>query len=49
MGNLKYDTNEPMYKTETHSQIQKTHRFAVARERIGSLGLTDANYYIQNE
>ena len=24
MGNLKYDTNELIYKTETDSQIQKT-------------------------
>ena len=47
--NIKYDTNEFIYKTETDSDIEK--RLVVAKagvgERwIGSLGLTDENYHI---
>ena len=50
MWNLKYDTNEPIYKTETDSDIEN--RLVVAKGKgvgegwSGSLGLADANYYI---
>ena len=49
MGNLKCETNELIYATETVSQIQR--RLAIVKgerggERwIGSLRLADANYY----
>ena len=51
MWNLKYDTNELICETETDSQTQN--RLAVAKGDgvggwIGSLGLVDANYYIEN-
>ena len=51
MWNLKYETNELIYKTETDSQTQRTDlwlpRVRGVREGwIGSLGLADANYYI---
>ena len=45
MWNLKYDTNELIFKTETHIK----NRLAVAKKgkmgegRIGSLGSTDGN------
>ena len=56
MQNLKYDTNELIYETET----EETHRYrqqtcvcqgvggGVWEGWIGSLGLADANFYIQN-
>ena len=49
--NLKYDTNEPIYKTETNSDIENRLVVAKGEEgegegRTGSLGLVDANYYI---
>ena len=50
MWNLKYDTNEPINKTETDPQTQS--RLVVAKREeggegwIGSLGLVDVNYYI---
>ena len=52
MWNLKYDTNELIYKTEADSQTQRTDLW-LPRGRVpegwsGSLGLADANYYIQN-
>ena len=53
MWNLKYGTNELMYKRETDSQTQKTDLW-LPRERgegmggTGSLELVDENYYIQN-
>ena len=51
MWNLKYDTNEPNYETETDSQTQRTDLWlpkgrGEGKRRIGSLGLTDANCYI---
>ena len=51
MWNLKYDTNEHIYETETDSQIQSTDLWlprgrGVGEGWIGSLGLADANYYI---
>ena len=51
--NLKYGTNEPIYKTETDSQTWRTDLWLPrGREEgvgwTGSLGLVDANYYIQN-
>ena len=46
MWDVKYDTNEPIYKTETDSKdIENRHG---GRGWTGSLGLVDANYYIQN-
>ena len=50
MRNLKYDTNESIYETETDSQTQKTYGYEKGK-RVGegqtrSLGLADTNYYI---
>ena len=50
--NLKYDTNESIYKTKTDLQTQRTdlrlpRGKGTGKGRIGSLGLPDANYYIQ--
>ena len=48
MWNLKYDTNELIYETETDSRTQRTD-YWLPRERglgegwSGNLGLTDAN------
>ena len=46
MWDLKYGTNEPVYKTETDSQT------CVCQGRVGegwtwSLGLVDPSYYIR--
>ena len=48
MWNLKYDTNEHVYKTETdvENRFVATERQGVGEKRIGSLGLADANWYI---
>ena len=50
--NLKHDTNELIYETETDSHTQRTgwlpKRRGMVEGWIGSLGLADANYYIQN-
>ena len=48
MCNLKYDTNEHIYKTETDPQIQRTDLRSPrgktgGEERIENLGLADAN------
>ena len=44
----KYDTNEPIYKTEIDSQTRKTLVVAKGEEEgvgwTGSLGLVDTNY-----
>ena len=51
MWNLKYVTNEPIYKTETDSQTYRTD-LQLPRGRgegegwTGSLELVNANYYI---
>ena len=51
MWNLKYDTNELIYETETDSQTQRTD-LELPRERgaeegrTGKVGLADVNYYI---
>jgi len=46
MWNLKYDTNEVIYKTETGSQTQRSlwlpTEKRVGKGRIGSLGIADA-------
>ena len=48
MWNLKYDTGESIYRTETDSETQRTDLW-LPRERwveegnIGSLGLSDVN------
>ena len=50
MWKIKYGTNEPIYKTETDSDIESRHEVAKGEgERVGSpgsLGLADENYYI---
>ena len=50
MWNLKYDTVELIYKTETDSDIIKKTFGCQGGEWLesngGSLGLADANYYI---
>ena len=42
MWNLKYDTNKPIYKTET--EIRLVAKWEGEREKNGRL--IDANYYI---
>ena len=45
----KYGTNEPIYKSETDSQIQRIDLWLPEGNREGErwgLGLIDANYYI---
>ena len=51
MWNLKYDTNKPIYKTD--SQTYRTNLWlpkgwGVGEGWIREFGLADANYYIQN-
>ena len=53
MWNLNYGTNEPIYKTETDSKDIREQTCAWGGDTqgggwTGSLGLVDANYYIQN-
>ena len=53
MWNLKYDTNEPIYGTETESGTYIIDLWLPSGRRvgerwIGSSGLADANRYIQN-
>ena len=49
MWNLKYDTNEPIYKIETDSQTQKTNQWLQRGERqLRGMRVTDTNYYTQN-
>ena len=50
--NLKYDTIELIYETETDSQTQRTDLW-LPKEGVGQgwiwrLVLVDANYYVQN-
>ena len=50
---IKHDTNELIEETETDSQTQRTDLWlprgsGVGEGWIGSLGLADANYYIEN-
>ena len=53
MQNLKYNTNEPIYKTQMDSKVKRTDLW-LPRVREGGegdgmdLGLADANYYIQH-
>ena len=51
MWNLKYDTNDHIYKIETDAQTQKTDLCLLRGRRVGeeysvSLGVADANFYI---
>ena len=52
MWNLKYSTNEPLYKKETDLQTYRTDLWLPSRKgkggRTGSLRLADVNYYIQD-
>ena len=53
MWNLKYDINEPPYKTESDPQTERADlRLLGVRAKIGgmagSLGLVEANYCILN-
>ena len=54
MWNLNYDTNEPIYETETESGTYRIDWWSPrGREMgegwIGSLGLVDANYYMDKQ
>ena len=46
--NLKYDTNELMYQTETDRHRGQTcnQKRGLGQCKIGNLGLIDANYYL---
>ena len=46
--NVKYGTNEPIYRTETDSQTWRIDLCCVGVEVgwTGTLGLVDTNYYI---
>ena len=46
--NLKCDTNERIYRTETDPQRIDLWLPRWGKERIGSLGLVEANYHIQD-
>ena len=46
MWNLKYATNEPIYKTKTDSDTENTLVVAKGEGRTEGLGLADVNYYI---
>ena len=50
MWNLKYNTNENIYGTETDSHREETCSYqgedGVGKGRIKGLGLIDASYYI---
>ena len=55
MWNLKYDTSEPIYETETEPRTQGIDWWLPRGGGVvggegwsGSLGLADANWYIQN-
>ena len=51
MWNLKYDTNEVIYETETDSRTYRTDLWlprGVGEGCTGSLGLADATFYIEN-
>ena len=53
MWNLKFDTNQHIYETKTDSHTQRAQRLESGRGGVGegwieSLGLADANWYIQN-
>ena len=54
MWDLKYDTNELIYETETDSKTQNREQTCGCQGGVGegwieSLGLADANYYSQSE
>ena len=54
MRSLKYDTNEPICKNETHSHHKEQTSGCQGWGGLGGawsgmLGLTDTNYYIENE
>ena len=44
--NLKYDTNEHIYETETENRLVVAKGRGVGEGWIGRLGLAGANYYI---
>ena len=52
MQNLKYETNELVYKTETERQTPKTNiwlsKGGAGVGQINTLGLKYTHYYIQN-
>ena len=54
MWNLKYNSNELIYKAETDSQTQRTDLWwprgeGFGERWMGALGFTDARYYIENK
>ena len=51
MWNLKYDTNEAIYETETDSQTERTDLWlplGEGRDGVGGWRLADVSFYIQN-
>ena len=51
MWNLKYDTNEPIYETETESQTERTDWWLPRRRGLGEgwsgrLGLAEVSFYL---
>ena len=54
MWSLEYNRNEPIYETETDSQVQRTdmwlpRRLGVEDGWFGSLALAEANYYMMDK
>ena len=49
MWTLNCKTNEHIYETETDSQTQRADLWLPRTGQCGSLGLADANYYIQQQ
>ena len=52
MWNLKYDTNGPIYETETDSRTRRAELWLprgreMGEQWSGNLGLADVNYYTQ--
>ena len=53
MWDLKYDTSQLTYETNTDSQPERTDLWlprgrGIGEERVGSLGSADANYHMQD-
>ena len=48
MWNLKHDANKHIYKTQRHTDLENRLAVAKGEERTGRLGLSEANYYVQD-